>query len=899
MLNHMKYLFVVVLFLSFAYLHAQGSDCEDASAFCAGGSTLVFENSIDVPEYGAMDCLSSTPNPSWFYLKIKDPGVLEFVLTQGDNAPDYDNLDVDFICWGPFDEPNCDDLIYYCPDVTENNVIACSYSADPVEYFSINNAQVGEYYMILITNYSNQSGYITLTQTNVGNPGAGETDCTIVSDLDVCYDSSSGDTVDLDATTNLGVVYEWFKDGVLLPETGPILYNITPPDAFYNVLVYDAGGVLINNIEYNVKFWTVPSYNAPPDLSSCDASSDGNYEDGIYDGFDLEAQRLLMLGSQTDFDVYFYENQTDAETGGEANAIDTSSLYENTTPFTQTIYFRVENPGCYDTGEFQLEVYNLPVFDADLQNIEVCDSETYGTDADGIETFDLLEQTAVIFETLNPSLYNVSYHLNQADADTGANALPNTYANTTSPYAQTIYVRIEESSNSLCYLTRSFDIIVEPLPELNADVVLQQCDDNILDGITYFNLTEAYGLLSDNVSQVTFALFTSEADAQNNQNPILTPEHYQNEQPYTDTIWANVNFENCNKVMPFTINVLNSEISTDTVTPLLSCDSSDGDYTNNVAVFNLNDAYQQIEDAFGNNSNLGIVFYENLDDALIEQNPVNQWDNYTNTVTNTLFYRVENSLENACVSLGQFDLQVLPNPETELPDEAFICLGEGTITLEPLTVNTDYSYHWTDASGQSLGNNPMLEIAQGGTYTLTVTNADGCFNADNIIVQESQESLLEASDLTVTQFNNLNTLTIPTGTAYGVGNYEYSLNPDGPFSPATTIYELEGGEYTLYIHDVNGCNPHEVNFSILDYMRFFTPNGDGFNDYWNIIGKAETPNLVIYIFDRYGRLLSIINSQDQGWDGTSNGVPMPASDYWFKIQLEDGSEKTGHFTLKR
>ena len=83
---------------------------------------------------------------------------------------------------------------------------------------------------------------------------------------------------------------------------------------------------------------------------------------------------------------------------------------------------------------------------------------------------------------------------------------------------------------------------------------------------------------------------------------------------------------------------------------------------------------------------------------------------------------------------------------------------------------------------------------------------------------------------------------------------------------------------------------------------FFTPNNDGFHDTWNIIGVNNDPSTIIYIFDRFGKLLKQINPSGAGWDGTYNGQPLPSSDYWFKVEyIENDVPKSfgGHFALKR
>ena len=75
--------------------------------------------------------------------------------------------------------------------------------------------------------------------------------------------------------------------------------------------------------------------------------------------------------------------------------------------------------------------------------------------------------------------------------------------------------------------------------------------------------------------------------------------------------------------------------------------------------------------------------------------------------------------------------------------------------------------------------------------------------------------------------------------------------------------------------------------NIIDYPRYFTPNADGYNDYWNIFGLANQGGAEIYIFDRYGKLIKQISSQSEGWDGTYNGNPLPADDYWFTVTFEE------------
>ena len=96
----------------------------------------------------------------------------------------------------------------------------------------------------------------------------------------------------------------------------------------------------------------------------------------------------------------------------------------------------------------------------------------------------------------------------------------------------------------------------------------------------------------------------------------------------------------------------------------------------------------------------------------------------------------------------------------------------------------------------------------------------------------------------------------------------------------------------------------KITINIIDYPKYFTPNGDGYHGTWNISSLMPESNAKIYIFDRYGKLLKEIRPWSDGWNGTFNGIPKPSNDYWFSVEYQvDGSDKLkqfkAHFTLKR
>ncbi|MEI7509595.1 MAG: T9SS type B sorting domain-containing protein, partial [Flavobacterium sp.] len=145
----------------------------------------------------------------------------------------------------------------------------------------------------------------------------------------------------------------------------------------------------------------------------------------------------------------------------------------------------------------------------------------------------------------------------------------------------------------------------------------------------------------------------------------------------------------------------------------------------------------------------------------------------------------------------------------------------------------------------------------------------------------------------------LQTVTI-TATGTG-GDYEYALD-NSNFQDSPIFNDVEGGFHTITVKDKNGCGTTVTDAVVLDYPHFFTPNGDGNNDTWNIKDLRGQSISLIYIYDRYGKLIKKIRPSGAGWDGTYDNTLMPSDDYWFTVNYQkDGEEKEfkAHFAMKR
>lgn len=183
-----KIVSILTFCLMFAFALNAQTTCAGAQPFCAGGTSggtfPASTNAADAEAGPDYDCLGTQPNPAWYYLQISQSGNLD-ILIQGNAAQD-----VDFICWGPFSS-----LAGICNSLTASNVVDCSYSSSPTETCNIVNAIAGQFYLVLITNFSNVAQDILFTQT----AGTGSTNCGIVSTSTmICH----GSVASLSVTNN-------------------------------------------------------------------------------------------------------------------------------------------------------------------------------------------------------------------------------------------------------------------------------------------------------------------------------------------------------------------------------------------------------------------------------------------------------------------------------------------------------------------------------------------------------------------------------------------------------------------------------------------------------------------------------------------------------------------------
>lgn len=253
------------------------------------------------------------------------------------------------------------------------------------------------------------------------------------------------------------------------------------------------------------------------------------------------------------------------------------------------------------------------------------------------------------------------------------------------------------------------------------------------------------------------------------------------------------------------------------------------------------------------------------------------------TPTNAGIFYAESYTLNTCVSTNRTAIQLTLNPiPAIIQNETAILCETKSVLLDAGINNVTYNWSTTETS-------KSISVSNPGTYTVSVTSTNGCTNLKTIVVTENLIPII--TDVVI----NERQVTIITSFS---GDFEYSL--DGINYQNYNVFENTiGGVKKAYVREKNNCGKAIFNFTLIVFPKFFTPNGDTFNDYFSMEGFQSITNTTISIFDRYGKLITYLNPKNPFWDGTLHGNPIPASDYWYNAILQDGTELKGHFALIR
>jgi gliding motility-associated-like protein len=443
----------------------------------------------------------------------------------------------------------------------------------------------------------------------------------------------------------------------------------------------------------------------------------------------------------------------------------------------------------------------------------------------------------------------------------------------------TYKVEVELGSPN-CIATGEIKIEFTPQIILN-DTVLIQCDDNN-DVITVYDLTRVDNFVRNNDTSLSAVVYyESLIEAQGQSNPILNPSSYKNKTPNQIVFARATNSFGCANYAEVKLLISNKSISLQNL--ISTCD--DDGIQDGLYHFDLN-AQITPQVLSGLPAGLQVEYYLNTNDAISQKNPLPNIFNNTIANQQIIYVRIVNGSD--CYAITPITLVVNTfNPPNFQDKTTSLCNGASI----NLIVDAGFSsYLWN--TGEILN---TITVTLPGNYSVKVTNTNGCTATKKYSVSAS--GIATITGAIINDFaGNGNSVLVEYS---GVGNYEFSL--DGSFFQDNSLFTgVAPAEYLVYARDKNGCGlsiPFKI--YVLDYPRYFTPNGDGYNDSWEIKNLSLLPKSTISIFDRYGKLLQQSSPTSTGWNGTFNGYLLPADDYWFNVTFEDNKTIKGHFSLKR
>ena len=246
--------------------------------------------------------------------------------------------------------------------------------------------------------------------------------------------------------------------------------------------------------------------------------------------------------------------------------------------------------------------------------------------------------------------------------------------------------------------------------------------------------------------------------------------------------------------------------------------------------------------------------------------------------------------------------------------------GTGTVSINLDGVSVDYTPS-ADFNGTEVITYTVSDGTDTATGTLTVTVTP--VNDAPIAVEDTasvlENAIMISTDVISNDIDVDGDILLLSAISYsGLGTVIVNVDEITiDYTPAPNFIGTEVINYSVTdgvlssegVLNINVITPEEIQITKpeLNIPKFFTPNGDGINDTWNIKWNniSNYKIIEVNIYNRYGKILKKINSFDNGWDGTYNGKLMPPNDYWVAIKLVPMNEtkriiiETSNFSLIR
>lgn len=696
---------------------------------------------------------------------------------------------------------------------------------------------------------------------------------------------------------NSQIVLRYFRDAALTDEiTTPETFTNTTP---FNQTIYVIGSIPTQNpvcpsnvgtISLQVNPTTIDTY--PAMVAICPEINQ-NY--GLAD-FEQRRQFIKNTYFPTfNVDIAFYASASDASV--EANPLDNSSQIP---VGLNQIFARIETGNnCQGIATFNLLV-NTPPQQGSIANVTKCNNDVFVLSSKDAEILAFQTQNVVI-----------NYYPSFAAAEANGPTL-NKNSNLSLPIGTTtVFAGIRTQTNQ-CLAIIPFQIDNFNHPVLVAPDPIGVCGSTTAS----FDLTIRNNQITGGNPNLIVTYFASQADFNANV-PITDPTAFVTSSTTVIVLVNDTANNNCPSQTTLELDVNLNPGATQNPEPLYICDDS------GYADFNLTERLSAVLASTPNNEAI-VRYYINQDDALAgNEDFIATPEAFRNTIQNTqtIYVRVTSTVNSdtenniPCFTVLELPLIVQAYPQNQLNSYPYkICVTEtGTVTREAFIdtglAAADHLFQWYrgfDANPANLilgANAPTFLTDEAGEYSVRATNITTPPLCSSVFNFTARETLIPTS-VSVTPevlvaFEIDNTVTALA--APQSNDYEYMLGNYG-WQDSPTFENVREGLYILTVRNKFGCGEVFTSLAVVDYQKFFTPNGDGVNDVWNLQGRTGLRFNNIFIFDRHGKLIRELSENQTGWDGTYNGAPLPADDYWFKAEYATQNTRgtfSGHFTLKR
>lgn len=669
-------------------------------------------------------------------------------------------------------------------------------------------------------------------------------------------------------------------------------------------------------------------YIAPlPDILQTRFTIEQCDEDENNDGvslFNLTTYNALLSANAVS-ETFDYFTQPNFD---ESSRIVSPTQYQNQ-PFNEEIYVRISTAfSCTASSIIDISIGASTIDENFMHYYALCEDDP-ANNQDGLATFD-----ASVIREIKSALINsdpkysaqtlsITLYASLEDALTKDNPIDITQDfSTQTPGEQAIWVNVEDVSldNVDCVgLKQIATLYVEPRPIAYPVIIQRVCDgdhsldDNPTDGQYPFDTQNVETQLLQGQTDTVASYFDASGILIGNQlpNPFWTVSQTLRVELEKTSLLNNVTNPDgpCRDetFLHFNVDPL-PEINTINILP--RCD--DGlDVTDGISTFDTEGLVASLlasaTHSTQNTSNTFVEFYyQTIDGQTVSATTLpHPFESSTQTIT----VRFSKIINPSCSVEKSLAFVVNPLPELRLEQNVIRCLNQEPAPIGVLDEQASlYSYAWTfidenDIPERLTATTSFLFPEREGLYEITATTTDGtvCALTKQIRVIDSNTAQITNETFLINDLMQEGGTSIEIKTEnLGISEYEYALgDSNGLYQDEPFFEDVANGPFQIHIRDKKGCGFITYAGVALGYAKYFTPNGDGINDFWTIegISAQHYPNTIVYIFDRYGRLVFAFRPAQEAWDGRYAGKPLPATDYWFKGQLDNGSVFRGHFSL--